>query len=45
MTRIVRSVYRYKRPPRRKKPVALEVPDIVTIRDRTCVGSWLASRS
>jgi len=40
MARIVRSTYRYKRPPRRKKPVALEVSDIVTIRDRTRVGSW-----
>jgi hypothetical protein len=31
MARIVRSTYRYKRPPRRKKAVALAVPAIVTI--------------
>jgi hypothetical protein len=30
MTRIVRSAYRLKRPPRRKKPVALEVPAVIT---------------
>jgi hypothetical protein len=29
MTRIVRTAYRYKRPPRRKKPVALDVPTVV----------------
>ena len=29
LTRIVTSTYRYKRPPRRKKPVALEVPAVV----------------
>jgi hypothetical protein len=29
MTRIVRTAYRYKRPPRRKQPVALEVPAVV----------------
>jgi hypothetical protein len=29
MTRIVTSAYRYKRPPRRKKPAALEVPAVV----------------
>jgi hypothetical protein len=29
MTRIVRTAYRYRRPPRRKKPIALEVPAIV----------------
>jgi hypothetical protein len=27
---VVTSTYRYKRPPRRKKPVALEVPAVVT---------------
>ncbi len=32
MTRIVTSTYRYKRPPRKKKPVLLEVPAIVTKR-------------
>ena len=31
MTRIVHTAYRYKRPPRRKKPVAIEVPEVVTI--------------
>jgi hypothetical protein len=30
MTRIVRTHYRYKRPPKRKKPVALEVPAVIT---------------
>jgi hypothetical protein len=30
MTRIVRTAYRYKRPPKRKKPVALEVPAVIT---------------
>ena len=29
MTRIVTSTYRYKRPPRRKKSVAFEVPAVV----------------
>jgi hypothetical protein len=29
MTRIVTTHYRYKRPPRRKKPVALKVPEVV----------------
>jgi hypothetical protein len=29
MTRIVTTHYRYKRPPRRKKPVALEVPAVI----------------
>jgi hypothetical protein len=27
---VVRTSYHYKRPPRRKKPVALEVPAVVT---------------
>jgi hypothetical protein len=35
VTRIVRTAYRYKRPPRKRKPVALEVPAIVTISDKT----------
>ena len=30
MTRIVRTAYRYKRPPRRKKPVVLEGPAVIT---------------
>ena len=29
-SRIVTSTYRYKRPPRKKKPILLEVPAIVT---------------
>jgi hypothetical protein len=33
MTRIVRTAYRYKRPPRRKQPVALEVPAVVKAAD------------
>ena len=30
MTRIVTTTYRYKRPPRKRKAVALEAPAIVT---------------
>ena len=30
MTRIVTTTYRYKRPPRKRKPVALEAPAVVT---------------
>jgi hypothetical protein len=30
MTRIVRTAYRYKRPPKRKKPVTIEVPVVIT---------------
>jgi len=30
MTRIVTTTYRYKRPPKKRKAVALEVPTIVT---------------
>jgi hypothetical protein len=33
MTRIVRTTYRYKRPPRQEKPVALEVPAVVKATD------------
>jgi hypothetical protein len=33
--RIVTTAYRYKRPPRKKKPVLLEVPVIVTKRTAT----------
>jgi hypothetical protein len=33
MTRIVRTAYRYKRPPRKRKPVALEVPAVVMATD------------
>ena len=35
MTRIVTSHYRYKRPPKRKKAVALEVPAVVRIERKT----------
>ena len=31
-TRIVTSTYRYKRPPRKRKAVALEVPAIVRVK-------------
>jgi hypothetical protein len=31
--RIVRTAYRYKRPPKRKKPVALELPAVVKAAD------------
>ena len=30
MTRIVRTAYRYKRPPGKRKPVAIEVPAVIT---------------
>jgi hypothetical protein len=30
MTRIVRTAYRYKRPPRKRKPVTIEVPAVIT---------------
>jgi hypothetical protein len=33
VTRIVTTHYRYKRPPRRKKPVGLEVPAVVKAAD------------
>jgi hypothetical protein len=33
MARVVTTHYRYKRPPRRKKPVALEVPAVVKAAD------------
>jgi hypothetical protein len=32
---IVRSHYRYKRPPKRKKAVLLEVPAVLTISEKT----------
>ena len=39
MTRaIVTSTYRYKRPPRKRKPVAIEAPAVVTIDPKTRVG-------
>jgi hypothetical protein len=33
VTRIVRTAYRYRRPPRRKQPVALEVLEVVKTAD------------
>src|SRR5262245_12970641 len=33
MTRIVTSTYRYKRPPRKRKPVMIEAPAVVTPAD------------
>jgi hypothetical protein len=39
MTRIVTSHYRYKRPPKRRKPAPLEVPAIVTIRRKSRFGT------
>jgi hypothetical protein len=35
---VVTSTYRYKRPPRKKKAVALEVPAIVRAKDRRLGG-------
>jgi hypothetical protein len=35
MTRIVTSHYRYKRPPRKRRAVPLEVPAVVTIERKT----------
>ena len=34
MTRIVTTTYRYRRPPRKKRPIALEMPVIVAPRKR-----------
>lgn len=38
MARIVTTQYRYKRPPKKKPPVAIEVPEVVTVRDRKRVA-------
>jgi hypothetical protein len=38
VTRIVRTAYRYKQPPRRKQPVALEVPAVVKAAGKR--GRW-----
>ena len=38
MTRIVTTHYRYKRPPKKKRPVAIEVPEVVTVHDRKRVA-------
>jgi hypothetical protein len=37
-SRIVHTAYRYKRPPRRKKPVAIEVPEVVKAADPAKAG-------
>jgi hypothetical protein len=34
MARIVTTNYRYKRPPKKRKPAAIKVPEVVTVRDR-----------
>ena len=38
MTRIVRTAYRYKRPPRKRKAAALEVPAVVKAADPAKAG-------
>ena len=38
MTRIVTTPYRYKRPPRKRKPVALDMPAVVAAKSRRPVG-------
>jgi hypothetical protein len=39
MTRIVTTRYRYKRPPRKRKPVVIEVPEVVTAKNsRRLIG-------
>jgi hypothetical protein len=42
MARIVTYAHRYKRPPRRKKAVALEGPKVVTIRNKRRRASEVA---
>ena len=44
MTRIVRSTYRYKRPPRRKKPLALEVSAVGEAADPAKVVTLAVAR-
>jgi hypothetical protein len=34
MARIVHTVHRYKRPPKKRMPATIKVPDVVTVRDR-----------
>jgi hypothetical protein len=34
MARIVSTQYRYKRPPKKRKPATIKVPEVVTVRDR-----------
>jgi hypothetical protein len=49
MTRIVTTHHRYKRPPRKRKAVALEAPAIAAARHRATsrvalVAAWLAEK-
>ena len=45
MTRIVTTTYRYKRPPRKRKAVALDVPAVVTTkRSRRPTGGKAAAQ-
>jgi transposase len=38
MARIVTTHYRYKRPPKKRKPATIKVPEVVTVRDRKRVA-------
>ena len=38
MARIITTVHRYKRPPKKRKPVTIKVPEVVTVRDRKRVA-------
>jgi hypothetical protein len=44
MTRIVRTAYRYKRPPRKRQAVALEVPAVVKAAEPAKASNLTASR-
>ena len=39
MARIVTAQYHYKRPPKKRKPATIKVPEVVTVRDRKRVGN------
>jgi hypothetical protein len=39
MRRIVTTEYRYKRPPKKRKPAPIKVPEVVTVRDRKRVAN------
>lgn len=39
MARVVTAQYRYKRPPKKRKPVTIKVPEVATVRDRKRVAS------
>ncbi len=45
MARIVTTQYRYKRPPKKRKPVAIKVPEVVTVRVPKRVGKASKSES